>query len=73
MASAYEGIGGGGQVCVDDKGFSICAEPGFGAAYRSSCNPLSGIANNNVSVVGSVSASYLAGKVGGSLTLTPCI
>ena len=30
--SLYGGIGGGGQICLDDKGYeSVCAEFGVGA------------------------------------------
>lgn len=71
-ASAYDGIGGGAQFCVDDKGFSICAEAGFGFGESFEANPLGGMADNGVSAIGELQFNYGLGSVSTAVTLTPC-
>ncbi|MDG0795138.1 RHS repeat-associated core domain-containing protein [Cohnella ginsengisoli] len=41
--TAYEGVGGGGKVCVTDEGVSACGEIGFGIGGRAGGEPLRGL------------------------------
>jgi RHS repeat-associated protein len=43
--SAYEGVGGGGSFCIDNKGISACAELGFGIGGSLEANPFGGPAD----------------------------
>jgi RHS repeat-associated protein len=70
--SAYEGIGGGAQVCIDDKGFSICAELGFGFGESFEANPLGTMADTGVSTIGELQFNYGLGSISTAVTLTPC-
>jgi RHS repeat-associated protein len=70
--SAYEGIGGGAQLCFDDKGFSVCGELGLGVGQSYELNAFGNIADNGISTVGEVQVSYGLGTISGAVTLTPC-
>jgi RHS repeat-associated protein len=72
-ASAYEGVGGGAQVCVNNKGFSICAEAGVGVGQSFEINPLGDIADNGVSEVVEAQLNYGAGGISTAFTITPCL
>ncbi len=70
--SAYDAVGGGVQLCYDDKGFSLCAELGLGVGESTEVNPLGSIADNGISLVGEAQISYGLGTASTSVTLTPC-
>ncbi|MFD0679585.1 MULTISPECIES: S-layer homology domain-containing protein [unclassified Paenibacillus] len=48
-ASAYEGIGGGGKVCVTDEGFSSCLEAGFGVGGGLEISPFEDLSKDGIS------------------------
>ncbi|WP_217592099.1 S-layer homology domain-containing protein [Cohnella sp. GbtcB17] len=49
-ATAYDGIGGGGRVCINNEGFSSCLEAGFGVGGGLDIAPLEGLTADGLSV-----------------------
>ncbi|MDF2958643.1 MAG: repeat protein [Paenibacillus sp.] len=48
--SAYEGIGGGGKVCITDEGFSSCLEVGFGVGGGLELNPFEDLSKDGIGI-----------------------
>ena len=71
--SAYEGVGGGAQVCFTGKGFSICAEFGLGTGESIEVNPFGDLASSGVTEVAELQVALAVGALGTTYTLTPCI
>ncbi|MFD2331652.1 S-layer homology domain-containing protein [Cohnella sp. GCM10020058] len=53
-ATAYDGIGGGGRVCVTDEGFSSCLEAGFGIGNSMDIAPREGLTSDGLSLEGTI-------------------
>jgi hypothetical protein len=66
--SGYSGIGAGAQVCVTDKGVSVCAEVGFGAGGGLNVDPFSGLTPDGQYF--DVAANLSAGPLGAGLNFT---
>ncbi|GAA3400149.1 S-layer homology domain-containing protein [Paenibacillus hodogayensis] len=49
-ATAYDGIGGGGRVCINKEGFSSCLEAGFGVGGGLDIAPFEGLTADGLSV-----------------------
>jgi RHS repeat-associated protein len=65
-ASAYDGLGGGGKVCITDKGVSACAEAGVGLGEGLEINPFEDLSNNEISaeLTGKLSAGPASATTG---------
>jgi RHS repeat-associated protein len=53
--SAYDGVGGGGQFCLDSKGVSVCTELGFGLGDELTGSLSGGPASNYFGIEGQAS------------------
>ncbi|SFW67783.1 RHS repeat-associated core domain-containing protein, partial [Paenibacillus sp. UNCCL117] len=49
-ATAYNGLGGGGRVCITDEGFSSCLEAGFGIGKSIEITPVEGLTSDGLSI-----------------------
>jgi RHS repeat-associated protein len=70
--SAYDGIGGGGTVCVTPDGFSICAEIGFGFGESFEFNPFEDLSRRGAKLKGEVKLKYGPASTEGGCTIGPC-
>ncbi|NQX62513.1 S-layer homology domain-containing protein [Paenibacillus qinlingensis] len=57
-ASAYEGVGGGGKVCITDEGFSACVEAGVGVGCGFEINPMEDLSNTELVAEAAFKASW---------------
>ena len=71
--SVYAGFGGGGQFCINDEGFSLCAEAGFGVGNDFGIE--GGLAEDGETIVAEVEAQLgpIKAKVGVELDNTGCL
>jgi RHS repeat-associated protein len=71
--SVYAGFGGGGQICISDEGFSLCAEAGFGVGQDLAIE--SGLAEDGETIVAEAEFQYgpVKAKVGVELDNSGCI
>ncbi len=63
--SAYVKFGGGGKVCFDDEGFSLCAEVGFGIGMGYEVDPFGGLDQDGTKI--KAEAKCQAGPVGAGM------
>jgi RHS repeat-associated protein len=63
-ASAYGGVGGGATVCMDDDGFSVCGELGFGVGVDIGVDS-GGVEDSGTEIVGELSAE--CGPIGATV------
>jgi hypothetical protein len=72
--SAYLGIGGGVEVCVEDGDFSICGELGLGIGGSVDIAE-GGVQSNGASVIGELEAACgpVGAGAGFSLSETGCV
>ncbi len=72
--SVYAGFGGGGQFCINDDGFSLCAEAGFGVGSDLSADT-GGLAEDTESIIAEAGASAgpIGVKVGAEFDNTGCL
>jgi RHS repeat-associated protein len=57
-ASAYEGLGGGGKVCITSEGVSACAEVGVGVGGGFEINPVEDLSNTELVAEATFKASW---------------
>jgi RHS repeat-associated protein len=71
--SFYAGFGGGGQLCINSEGFSLCAEAGFGVGGGVDLST-GGLAENGETIVAEVEAQLgpAKAKIGVELDNTGC-
>ena len=72
--SVYAGFGGGGQFCINDDGFSLCLEAGFGVGSDLSADT-GGLAEDTESIIAEAGASAgpIGVKVGAEFDNTGCL
>ncbi|HEX8104716.1 MAG TPA: RHS repeat-associated core domain-containing protein [Solirubrobacteraceae bacterium] len=71
--SAYSGLGGGGEICIDKKGVSACVEGGIGVGVSSLSLKSGGPAKHTgFSTVASAALKVGAFGVGDSIEIDPC-
>ncbi|WP_413242537.1 RHS repeat domain-containing protein [Paenibacillus sp. 1P07SE] len=56
--TAYEGIGGGGKVCMTDDGVSACGEIGFGIGGGLEVNPIEDLSKDGLSLEATAKAAF---------------
>lgn len=56
--TAYEGVGGGGKVCVTDEGVSACGEIGFGIGGGLEVNPFEDLSSDGTSIEATAKAAF---------------
>jgi hypothetical protein len=68
------GFAGGGQFCINDEGFSLCAEAGFGVGSDLSADT-GGLAEDTESIIAEAGASAgpIGVKVGAEFDNTGCL
>lgn len=69
-ASAYEGLGGGGKVCITDEGFSACVEAGVGVGGGFEINPVEDLSNTELAVEAAFKASWGPASFSDGIKLT---
>ena len=65
-ASGYYGFGGGGKVCADEKGWSLCVEAGVGLGSSLGSETSGG--GDSISLSGGASVSGGVGGIDGTVT-----
>ena len=72
--SVYAGFGGGGQFCINDEGFSLCAEAGFGVGTDLGLET-GGLAEDGETIVAEAEAQFgpIKAKIGVELDNTGCL
>ena len=72
--SVYAGFGGGGQFCINDEGFSLCAEAGFGVGTDAGIE-MGGLAENGETIVAEIEGQLgpIKAKVGVELDNSGCL
>lgn len=71
-ATAYGGVGGGGQLCITGKGVSVCAEVGFGVGTSVEVQPMGDLARTGSEVGISGGIKYAEVGPGLELVLDDC-
>ena len=72
--SVYAGFGGGGQFCINDEGFSLCAEAGFGVGTDAGIET-GGLAENGETIVAEIEGQLgpIKAKIGVELDNSGCL
>ncbi|MDQ0902483.1 MULTISPECIES: hypothetical protein [unclassified Paenibacillus] len=69
-ASAYEGLGGAGKICITDEGFSACIEAGVGVGDSFEINPLEDLSNTELVAEATFKASWGPASFSDGIKLT---